>query len=593
VSIDGDTVLVGAPRDEDFGLYSGSAYVFVRGGTTWSQQAKLTAGDGAVKVRFGNSVSVDDNTALIGACFDDDNGPNAGAAYVFVRSESTWSQQAKLTANDGGNRGGFGGSVDLDGGAALISGYGSAYVFVRSVGGWSQQAKLTAEDAWHISAVRLEGDTALAGSLHFDRNEEEWLGAAYVFVRSGTTWSQQAKFTASDAAANDFFGYSVCVDGDTAVIGAVTANSAYVFVRSGTTWSQQAKFTADDGANDEFGFSVSVEGDTALIGARHDDDSGADSGSAYVFVRGGTAWSQLAKLTAGDAAAGDEFGSSVSLNADTALIGASGDNDSGSDSGSAYVFARDGTAWTQQIKLTADDGAAGDRFGRSVSLDGNTALIGAFLADGLDADGGTSVDQGSAYVFRLEETTSGPEIVVDDGAGTGLADGATQKFGTTPLGSPLMLTFTIRNDGVVDLTGISLSADGTDASDFTVAGPGLAELAPGESTTFSVTFAPASSGAKTAALHIASNDADENPFVIHLTGRALSSADDTDGDGMNDVAEWKLVPLGFDWEVANPALVDLYFEHAGANGLQPRRKSRRCTPRRRCSRPIRPPDSSP
>src|SRR3990172_3418908 len=268
-----------------------------------TQQAKLTAGDGAAGDYFGERVSVDGDTALVGAVWDDDNGTNSGSAYVYVRSGTTWSQQAKLTAGDG------------------------------------------AAGDWFGSWVSVDGDTALVGAM-FDDDKGTDSGSAYVFVRSGTSWSQQAKLTASDGAAGDELGESASLDGNTALVGVyrdddngTDSGSAYVFVRSGTTWSQQAKLTAGDGAaGDQFGASVSVAGDAALLGARFDDDNGPDSGSAYVLVRSGTAWSQQAKLTAGDGAAGDQFGSDVSVACDTALLAAGGDDDNGTDSGSAYVF---------------------------------------------------------------------------------------------------------------------------------------------------------------------------------------------------------------------------------------------------------------
>ncbi len=167
------------------------------------------------------------------------------------------------------------------------------------------------------------------------------------------------KLTASDAAAGDVFGFSVALSGDTALVGAVGdddagsfSGSAYVFVRSGTSWIQQAKLTASDAAsNDIFGGSVALIGDTALVGAAGDDDAGSVSGSAYVFVRSGTTWTEQAKLTASDAAAGDRFGIAVALNGSTALVVAPNDDDAAFSSGSAYVFVRSGTTWSQQAKL--------------------------------------------------------------------------------------------------------------------------------------------------------------------------------------------------------------------------------------------------
>jgi hypothetical protein len=449
LSGDGNTALVGAYAD-DIGTNenAGSAYVFTRSGTSWTEQQKLTAGDGAFNDTFGISVSLsgDGNTALVGAYFDDTAaGADAGSAYVFTRSGTSWTEQQKLEAQVMGSDGAavdrFGVSVALsgDGNTALVGAYlddtaagddaGSAYVFVRSGTSWTPQAKLTAgdgaaTDGFGISvALSSDGNTALVGAVG---------NAAYVFTRSGTSWTEQQKLTASDGAASDFFGTSVSLssDGNTALVGtelgntaaAANAGSAYVFVRSGTSWTQQAKLTADDGAAfDNFGTSVSLssDGNTALVGAFRDDTAaGADAGSAYVFVRSGTSWTEQAKLTAGDGAAADGFGRSVALSSDgnTALVGAVGDDTTaGFDAGSAYMFVRSGTAWTPQAKLTAGDGAADDLFGISVSLssDGNTALVGAFRGD---TAAGT--DAGSAYVFMRSGTswTEQAKLTAGDGA---------------------------------------------------------------------------------------------------------------------------------------------------------------------------------
>jgi len=223
-------------------------------------------------------------------------------------------------------------------------------------------------------------------------------------------WTEIQKLLPSDGAASDYFGYSVSLDGDTALIGAyydddngAQSGSAYVFTRSGTTWAQQAKLLASDGAAiDYFGYSVSLSGDTALIGADGDDDNGVDSGSAYVFTRTGTTWAQQAKLLASDGAVYDSFGWSVSLSGDTALIGTPFDDDNGNSSGSAYVFTRIGTSWIQSAKLLAADGAAADRFGWRVSLSGNTALFGVRW----DEDNG--VNSGSAYMFTKESENEPP-----------------------------------------------------------------------------------------------------------------------------------------------------------------------------------------
>lgn len=402
VSIDGGTALIGAPGEDNTGIDSGSAYVFVRSGSGWSQQAKLTASDSFSGDNFGESVSVDGNTAVIGAFNDDDNGSSSGSAYVFVRNGSIWSQQTKLIADDAATADQFGISVSVD------------------------------------------GTTALVGADRDDDNGAS-SGSAYVFVRSGSVWSQQAKLAASDAAAVDTFGASVSLKGDTALIGAYlndddgsNSGSAYVFARSGSLWSEESKLTASDAAaGDQFGRGVSIHGDTAVIGAARDDDNGSDSGSAYVFVRAGSVWSEQAKVEPSDATAEDRFGYSVSVNGNVALIGSYLNDDNGSNSGSAYVFLRSGAMWVQEDKITSSDAAADDYYGFSVAIDGDTAIIGAFLDD--DSGGGS----GSAYavdfdadddgLLTSQEQTLGSDPFLSDTDGDGLSDGLEIFLGWNPL----------------------------------------------------------------------------------------------------------------------------------------------------------------
>jgi hypothetical protein len=380
------------------------------------QQAKLTASDGAGGDRFGWVVALSGDTALVGAVTDDGG---QGSAYVFTRSGGVWTQQAKLTASDGAGGDQFG-IVALSGDTALVgaqfdnvganTNQGSAYVFTRSGGVWTQQAKLTASDGAAGDEfgfnVALSGDTALVGAIGDDVGANGNQGSAYVFTRSSAVWTQQAKLTASDGAAADLFGDSGALSGDTALVGAflddVGANgnqgSAYVFTRSGGVWTQQAQLTAGDGATgDQFGQSVALSGDTALVGAFLDDvGANGNQGSAYVFIRSGGVWTQQAKLTAGDGAAEDRFGHGLALSGDTALVGSLAD-DVGVfiNQGSAYVFTRSGGVWTQQAQLTASDLSFDDRqFGNHVALSGQTALVGARFDDV-----GANVDQGSAYVF--------------------------------------------------------------------------------------------------------------------------------------------------------------------------------------------------
>lgn len=418
VALDGTTAFIGAQYgDTETVDDSGAAYVYSGTGSSWSLDQKITATDAAAGDEFGGAVTLNGDTALIGAFFENEGGSQSGSAYVFTRSGSGWSQQAKLTASDAAVGDRFGASVALGEDSALIGAplkdegglfdSGSAYMFARSGSTWSQQQKLTASDASDASefgsSVALDGDSALIGASG-EEHAGILSGAAYVFTRSGSSWSEQTKLTASDAAAGDLFGLSVALSADTALVGArwddddgFQSGSAYVFTRLGSIWSPQAKLTASDAAaGDNFGSSVALDGETSLIGAWHDSDGGSDSGSAYVFTRSGSTWNEQQKLTASDAAADHLFGSSVALAQDVALIGAHGDDDGGPNSGSAYVFTRSGSAWGEQHKLSASDVADNDEFGLSVALDGDTTLIGAYKDD----DAGT--DSGSAYINRFE-----------------------------------------------------------------------------------------------------------------------------------------------------------------------------------------------
>ena len=364
VSIDGDCAVVGAYGDDDNGSTSGSAYIFQRTGAAWTQQAKLLPDDGAAHDSFGCSVSVSGDYAVVGAVYDDDNGDGSGSAYIFQRSGSAWAQQAKLTADDGAEWDKFAYSVSISGDYAVVGAYcdddsgdgsGSAYIFQKTGSSWTQQAKLTANDGdsrdYFGISVSIDGDYAVVGA-HCDDDNGDFSGSAYIFHRTGSEWTQMAKLTADDGAEGDNLGYSVSIDGDYAVVGAYqdddngnASGSAYIFQKSAGGWedmTQTAKLTADDGAaSDYFGYSVAVSGDCAVVGAVYDDDNGSASGSAYIFEKPDGGWedmTQTAKLTPDDAASEDHFGWSVAVSGDSAVVGAIYDDDNALGSGSAYVF---------------------------------------------------------------------------------------------------------------------------------------------------------------------------------------------------------------------------------------------------------------
>ncbi len=408
-----------------------------------TQQAKLLASDKANADSFGWSVSLsaDSNTAIVGAVFDDDSGTtDNGAAYVFIRSGGVWTQQAKLLASDKASGDYFGCSVSLttDGNIAVIGAIGeassgttengAAYVFIRSGSLWGQQAKLLASDKTDFDkfgasvSISADGVYALIGAYGDDDSGTIENGAAYVFKRMGNSWNEQDKFLASDKATGDMFGYSVALSGDgsTALIGAhyeddsgTTDNgAAYIFRIYGGPSGQQAKLLASDKADsDNFGYAVSfsADGNTAVVGAYNENDSGTtDNGAVYIFTGSGSTWTQQAKLLASDKADGDIFGSSVSVsaNGNALVIGAYDESDSGTTgNGAAYVFSRSGSIWTQQGKLLAADKADNADFGWSASIsgDGNTTLIGSRYQD----EAGLT-DNGAAYVFVTIPPTPTP-----------------------------------------------------------------------------------------------------------------------------------------------------------------------------------------
>jgi len=326
----------------------------------WIQQAELTASDGAQSDGFGVSVAVSGGTAVVGA-HAHKVGSNAsqGAAYVFVQSGTTWTQQAELTASDGAADDSFGQSVAVSGGTAVVSApgrqvgsnvsQGAAYVFVQSGTTWTQQQELTASDGaahdFFGNSAAVSDGTAVVGAYNHTVGSNVHQGVAYVFVQGGTTWTQQQELTASDGAADDFFGNSVAVSGGTAVVGAgghdAYQGAAYVFVQSGTLWTQQAELTASDGAADDFfGTSVAVSGGTAVVGpTQHKVGSNVSQGAAYVFVQSGTTWTQQAELTASDGVAYDAFGYFVAVSGSTVVVGAFEHKvGSNASQGAAYVF---------------------------------------------------------------------------------------------------------------------------------------------------------------------------------------------------------------------------------------------------------------
>ncbi|MCX5690347.1 MAG: hypothetical protein NTV94_11290, partial [Planctomycetota bacterium] len=443
VDADGDTIVVGAPLADAVAVTDvGAAYIYTRAGTLWSEQAKLIAFDAAASDTLGSSVAISGGTIVAGAPGDDLGvAANMGSAYVFVRAGSVWVLGSKLVPADGSAADAFGTAVDIDKDTLLVASpaddeagtvdRGSVYAFARSGSSWTQQTKMIEPGpAGHLFglSVALSGDLAALGAPNDNIKGITSQGSTWVFSRIGSQWlSGDLRLLATNPVSGDRMGKSVCISGDTAIVGVPTRQvglnasqgSALIFVRSGSGWIQQAELTATGGAaNDSFGSSVSISGDTAIVGAFRDDvGANVDQGSAFVFTRTGTTWTQQAQLNATGGAAGDFLGISVAISGNSALVGASQDAVGAVvGQGTATVFTRSGTVWTQQAQLTATGGAANDHFGFCVGLSGDLAVVGA-----PDDDQGTNIDQGGAYAFARTGTTWAQQALLLP-AGSGPSD---------------------------------------------------------------------------------------------------------------------------------------------------------------------------
>ena len=432
VSISGDNIAVGVSNDADNGYNSGSAYVFTKPITGWvnaTQTAKLLPADGATYDEFGNAICISGDDILVGAFRDDDDGMNSGSAYIFTKPLTGWvntTQTAKLLPSDGAPIHHFGFSVSISGGNTLVGAHqdngngirkGSAYFYQSHSSVWSNTSaelvktlpasySLNEGDQYGYS-VAVDGNYAVVGAPYTNDSDS---GMVYLLFYDGNNWITQAQLSASDGILNDNFGVSVSISGDNIVVGAYfdddsgyNSGSVYVFTKPITGWinaTETAKLIPSDGAyTDYFGTSVSISGDNVVVGAYYDDDNGYSSGSAYVFSKPITGWAnttETAKLLASNGMANDWFGYSVSISGDNVVVGAYGGNNNGTHSGSAYVFTKPLTGWantTETAKLLASDGAYMDYFGTSVSISGDNVIVGAHQDD----DNGTN--SGSAYIY--------------------------------------------------------------------------------------------------------------------------------------------------------------------------------------------------
>ena len=348
VSIDGDTLVVGAPNYVPAPTGPGSVYVYNRDAQgNWTEYANLVVCDAACGDGFGAAVSIDGDTIIVGAPAAA-NSEIDGAAYIFTRNEQgDWSQQAKLVVSDPQFTK-LGGSVALQGNTAVVGLISTTspdvFIFARDQNGnWSHESTLSAPGTSSTNAIAIQGDTIIVGAPFFgiDDDKQTTIGAVYIFTRDENgNWVQQEQLLDPNPEMPfNFFGSSVAFDRNTLVVGSLVyeVSRAYIFNRNeqGDWLMQQVLDPDGNSSSDNFGASVAIQGDTLVVGASHD----TPSGSEHIFTRDERGiWSEQAKLLQSDGGNNDVFGAAVALDNDTIIVGARGDDDNGSSSGSAYIF---------------------------------------------------------------------------------------------------------------------------------------------------------------------------------------------------------------------------------------------------------------
>lgn len=546
----------------------------------WNQILKMCASDRAANDNFGYSVAIDGNYAVVGAYLEDENEIgestliNPGSVYVFFYDASSgWSEVQKIVAPDRNAADQFGFSVAISGdyivigapqedenetGTNTIVNSGSAYIFVNIDSVWTPLQKICASDRnsndYFGCSVSISGNHIIIGANEEDEDETgnstiSNSGSAYIFKNTANTWSEIQKICAPVRAAADYFGFSVAISGDYAIVGAYTedenateavtklnAGSAYIFHKIADNWNHVTKIVASDrAAEDLFGYSVAISGNYAIVGAYQEDENATggvnmnNSGSAYIFFNNGGNWTQKNKIVAADRGIGDQFGYSVAISGDYAVVGATLEDEDQNgtnnyfNSGSAYIFKNYSGQWAQNQKIVASDRFGSDLFGNAVAISNNYIVVGAYQEDQNAVGDENMTNAGSVYLFKnfyefdlFQNTTE-------------IANNGTYYFGDITIGETSdTITFTIQNNGGANLhlngtPHISLS--GTNAADFFIDQDSVVSpIAPDSTVYFRIAFSPTASGLRTAEISIANDDADENPFVFTITGAAHVNA---------------------------------------------------------------------
>ena len=569
-----------------FGIHLGlllSVFLIVnghgQGPLEFVQSVYLKASNTDAGDEFGTSVAISGDLMVVGAPSEDSgatgvNGDqsdnsrgNSGAAYVFRQENGQWVQEAYLKASNTDFLDRFGERVAISGDVIVVG-----TRFERS------------------GATGVNGDQSdnSAGS------NLRGAGAAYVFRRENGQWSQEAYLKASNTDDEDQFGVSVAISGDAIVVGASFEDSgatgvngdqgnnsrsnsgaAYVFRREDGEWSQEAYLKASNtDAADIFGARVAISGDVIVVGARNENgsstgvngeqnNSGFDSGAAYVFRRENGEWSLEAYLKASNTGSSDQFGASVAISGELIVVGASNEesiatgvngdqSDNSADNfginsgaGAAYVFQRENELWSQIAYLKASNTDDEDQFGVSVAISGETVVASTSFEDGAgrglnnNAASNGAVSSGAGYIFEMGETRGQPEFVVETEIDGEVVEFTDQfEFSRTELNGRREQEITIRNEGEADLVISSLTVDSASyLIEETVEGQ---TLPPNTAATFTLVFSPTVVDENPANLRVNSNDPDENLVNLSLLGQggfpAITLIDEA-GNSFSDEVE--------------------------------------------------------
>jgi hypothetical protein len=635
VSISGNIVAVGSYRDATVTGYGGACHIYDLAGPTPDVAVQtLKKQVPATGDLFGNAVSLSGTKVLVGASHDDTGDDEAGNSFLFDLSSGTPLVPVATFSNPvKGSADRFGASVAIHGDRVVIGApdsdagaSGAGRVRVHDLASAEPGLAVAAWDNPEPSAgdgfggaVAISGDRVAIGAAGEDSGAAD---AGKVYIYDLGPGPPVVALPNPHPAMSDGFGSAVAISGDHLIVGVgmddeggTDSGRAYLFNLSSPAPEIPSAVISNPSpaAGDGFGSSVSISGNLLVVGAPGDDGDAADGGRAYVFDLAGNLLHTLAMPAP---AAGDGFGAAVAISGGRVGVGSPGSDSGATDAGSALVFLVTGPSPTVPEAVLANPAAgAGDQFGTSVAASGTRVVVGTMLDDGpadsgrvysfnmasptptlpsaslakplpvagdlfgasvgvdgaiivvgTPSDNKTAADKGAAYVFG----PAAPEIAVKNAEGAELHSGDPADFGAIAMGAGGggSLVFNLLNTGITGLSVSGVSVSGGNASDFTVSTTGmLSPVPPGDDTGFTVTLDPSAPGLRTTTLRIANSDSDEDPFEIELSGQSLSPDHDTDGDGLNDVAELRMSGLGFNWQTADPALVATFNATANQAGF--------------------------